>query len=227
MFGGLLLHTNKIRLKMTRIPGTLCLVCITNVKLVAMATPPKKNLAPSPTTTPAQSTARSSSVKPKLRKITRKQKPRRKFSRFGSSTVAQISIVVYNIEEAAENWAALLDLPVPEIYVSLPEERGETLYMGEPTPARARIAFFKMRQLYLELIEPVDGPSVWNDQLVTRGQGLHHIAIKVKGLEKRLKRYQKEGWSVIQSGKHSAGRYAYLDGTAHFGTILELLEDNQ
>jgi methylmalonyl-CoA/ethylmalonyl-CoA epimerase len=164
--------------------------------------------------------------KPKLKRIPRaKSKPRRKFSRFGSSTIAQISIVVYNIEEAAENWAALLDVPVPEIYVSLPEETGETLYMGQSTPGRARIAFFKLRQIYLELIEPIDGPSIWSDTLIQHGQSLHHIAIKVKGLEQRLAHYRKEGWTVIQSGKHSEGQYAYLDGTAHFGTVLELLED--
>ena len=114
--------------------------------------------------------------------------------------------MVYNIEEAVENWAALLDVPVPDIYVSLPQNVGETCYMGEPTPARARIAFFKLCQIYLELIEPIDGPSVWNDSLIARGQSLHHIAIKVKGLEKRLAHYKKEGWSVIQSGKHPSGQ---------------------
>lgn len=180
---------------------------------------------PKSTSSDSTSAARSGSAKPELKKAKGKQKPRRKFSRFGSSTIAQISIVVYNIEEAAENWAALLDVPVPEIYVSLPEEEGETRYLGQPTPGRARITFFKLRQIYLELIEPINGPSVWNDSLITRGQSLHHITIKVKGLEKRLTRYKKEGWSVIQSGKHSSGRYAYLDGTAHFGAILELLED--
>lgn len=168
-----------------------------------------------------------STAKPKLKSLTRgKPKPRRKFSRFGSSNIAQIGIVVYNIEEAAENWAALLDVPVPDIYVSLPSEEGETLYMGEPTPARARIAFFKLGKIYLELIEPIDGPSIWSESLVTRGQSLHHIIIKVKSLEKRLKHYKKEGWPVIQSGRHQSGKYAYLDGTAHFGTILELLEDD-
>jgi methylmalonyl-CoA/ethylmalonyl-CoA epimerase len=169
---------------------------------------------------------------PKAREPKRKrskmgqEKKRRKFSRFGSSTIAQISIVVYNIEEVAENWAALLDVPVPEIYVSLPEEDAETRYMGQPTRGRARIAFFHLRQIILELIEPIDGPSIWNDQLIARGQSLHHIAINVKEMNKRLPHLAKEGWSVIQSGKHSSGRYAYLDGTAHFGTVLELLEDD-
>jgi methylmalonyl-CoA/ethylmalonyl-CoA epimerase len=181
---------------------------------------------PKSTSSDSTSVARSDSAKPKLKKAKGKQKSRRKFSRFGSSTIAQISIVVYNIEEAAENWAALLDVPVPEIYVSLPEEKGETLYLGQPTPGRARIAFFKLRQIFLELIEPIDSPSVWNDQLIARGQSLHHIAIKVKDLNKRLSRYKKEGWPVIQSGRHSSGNYAYLDGTAHFGTILELIEDD-
>ncbi|MGL4610362.1 MAG: hypothetical protein ACRCYY_11915 [Trueperaceae bacterium] len=86
-------------------------------------------------------------------------KKQKALSRFGGGNIAQLAIVVYTIEDVAENWAALLGVPVPEIYVSLPEEQAGTHYLGEPTKGRARIAFFHLRQLILELIEPLDGPK--------------------------------------------------------------------
>ena len=147
-------------------------------------------------------------------------------SALGTNVAAQIAIVVRDIEETAVAWAELLGVPKPEILTTNPVELAHTEYEGSPTEARARLAFFNLGQVTLELIEPIDKPSTWNDQLQEAGQSLHHIAFKVEGMKDRLPRLRDLGLPLVQCGEYTGGRYAYLDGRKKYGAVIELLEND-
>ncbi len=144
----------------------------------------------------------------------------------GSSTVVQIGIVVRNIEEKARAWAEVLGLPVPEIVITDPPEKAQTQYRGQPTPARARLAFLKAGQVSIELIEPVGEPSTWQEQLDEHGESLHHIAFVIKGMKEKTAYLEGQGIPLVQRGEYTGGRYAYFDGIARLGAVLELLEND-
>ena len=144
----------------------------------------------------------------------------------GSSTLTQIAIVVANIEEAAQAWSQLLGTPPPDIITTDTVERAHTEYRGQSTPARAKLAFFPLGQVTLELIEPISEPSTWRDQLAASGPSLHHIAFEVDGLAGRLPLLAQHGLPLIQRGDYEGGRYAYLDGQPRYGAIVELLEND-
>ncbi|HYH11157.1 MAG TPA: VOC family protein [Thermomicrobiales bacterium] len=141
-------------------------------------------------------------------------------------TISQIGIVVGDIESRAQAWAKLLGVPVPQIRTTDPVETARTEYEGEPTPARAKLAFFDAGQVQIELIEPVDGPSTWRDQLDRHGDSLHHIAFRIQGMSEKITLLGEHGLGLVQRGEYTGGRYAYLDGTDQIGTILELLEND-
>jgi catechol 2,3-dioxygenase-like lactoylglutathione lyase family enzyme len=144
----------------------------------------------------------------------------------GSTTVTQIGIVVQDVEAKARAWAGVLGLPVPEIIVSDGYEQAQTEYNGQPSDARAKLAFFNLGQVSLELIEPVGAPSTWQDQLGEHGDSLHHIAFEIKGMPEKVAHLESKGISLVQRGEYPGGRYAYLDGKAQLGAILELLEND-
>lgn len=144
----------------------------------------------------------------------------------GSTTVTQIGIIVDDIEAKARAWADLLGQPAPEIRITDPLERAQTEYCGRPTPARAKLAFFRLGQVSLELIEPLDEPSTWKDQLDRHGNSLHHIAFDIKGMKEQIAFLADRSIPLIQRGEYTGGRYAYLDGVAQLGTVLELLEND-
>jgi len=102
----------------------------------------------------------------------------------GTTTVTQVGLIVRDIEAKARAWAAILGLPMPHIIVTDPVDIAQTEYQGHPTPARAKLAFFHMGQVDIELIEPIDGPSTWRDQLDAHGDSLHHIAVRVDGMQR-------------------------------------------
>jgi methylmalonyl-CoA/ethylmalonyl-CoA epimerase len=143
-----------------------------------------------------------------------------------SITVTQVGIIVQDIEVKARAWAEVLGLPVPEIMITDTYERAQTEYKGQPSNARAKLAFFHLGQVDLELIEPVGEPSTWQDQLEEHGDSLHHIAFEIKGMSETVTYLEAKGLPLVQRGEYPGGRYAYVNGSAQLGAILELLEND-
>jgi len=142
-------------------------------------------------------------------------------------SVCQIAIVVRDIEQAARRYADLFGVPVPEARVTDTADKTHIRYHGQPTPARAKLAFFQMGQISLELIEPVGGPSTWQEFLDSHGEGVHHIAFRVKGMDAVLAALNAKGLPTAQRGDYTGGCYAYIDADKVLGVNLELLENFQ
>ena len=147
-------------------------------------------------------------------------------SPLGTNTVTQIGLVVSNIEDTVRAWSALLGVPAPEIQITDTVDVAHTEYRQQATAARAKLAFFHLGQVDLELIEPIGEPSTWHDQLDAHGSSLHHIAFHVQGMKDRIEALAAYDLSLIQRGDYTGGRYAYLDGSEKYGAIVELLEND-
>jgi catechol 2,3-dioxygenase-like lactoylglutathione lyase family enzyme len=144
----------------------------------------------------------------------------------GTTTIIQVGIVVRDIEATARAWADILAVPMPEIELTDAFDRAHTEYQGQTSTARAKLAFLPLGQVDVELIEPIGGPSTWKEHLDTHGEGLHHIAFRLKGMSERLAYLDSKGLSPVQRGEYTGGRYAYVDARSSLGLILELLEDD-
>ncbi len=147
-------------------------------------------------------------------------------SSLGDNKMMHICLVVENIEDAVQAWSHLLGVDPPSIIITDTVDVAHTRYQGQPTSAQARLAFFDLGQVALELIQPLGEPSTWNDQLIVHGPSLHHIAFEIKGMEKHIQGLQNHGLRLVQCGDYHGGRYAYLDGQNQFGTVIELLEND-
>lgn len=142
----------------------------------------------------------------------------------GSTTVAQIAIVVRNIEEACERWAKLLGVSVPNIIITQPGNEVHMTYRGQPSNAQAKLAFFNLGQVQLELIEPIGEPSTWKEALDKNGESVHHIAFWVEDMQASVDFLKQHGIPMIQRGDMGEGQYAYFDAEEKLGVQLELLE---
>lgn len=145
----------------------------------------------------------------------------------GTQTIVQIGLVVPDAEAAAKAWAAVFGLPVPPVHTTDPVELAQTEYRGQPSPARAKLAFFRFDNIQVELIEPLGGPSTWQEQIDQHGSSLHHIAFVIKGMQEKRAYLDGHGISLIQRGEYKGGRYAYMDAVEKLGMVLELLEHDR
>lgn len=146
----------------------------------------------------------------------------------GFKTLVQVAIVSRNAEATAKQWAALLGVPLPKINLTRPGHEVKVIYRGRPSEGQAKIAFFRLGQVSLEVIEPVGPDTSWMEFLNKHGEGVQHIAFQVSDLDGSIGRLERLGMPVLHRGRYDAdnGTYIYLDSEKALGVTLELLHSD-
>ena len=144
--------------------------------------------------------------------------------RFDDKVVFQVAFVTSDIDRTSDWCCRFFDLPPPRIVQTAERSAAQTEYLGEPSDARARLAFFEFGNVTLELIEPNDKPSCWREFLDRNGPGFHHFAFKIRGMKEKVAAFGRDGFPLLQRGEFEGGRYAYIDTEPQLGALIELLE---
>ena len=143
----------------------------------------------------------------------------------GLTRLAQVAIVCRDIEESARRWAAILGVETPPFIITPPGLGTGLTYRGAPSNAQARLAFFHLANISIELIEPVGSDSAWQEGLDRNGESVHHIAFEVQDLPRSLAHFAAHGIEVVSQGRFAAddGTFIYLDSAPALGATVELL----
>jgi 4-hydroxyphenylpyruvate dioxygenase and related hemolysins len=144
----------------------------------------------------------------------------------GTNTVTQIGLLVHDIEKVSQAYADFFGMEKPQWFWTDTPDKAMTEKDGKPTSARAKLAFFDMGALQLELIEPDEHPSTWREHLDAHGEGVHHIAFVVEGMKEKTALLEANGMRLVQKGEYTGGRYAYMDTFEPLKVMLELLEND-
>ncbi|PYS54507.1 MAG: methylmalonyl-CoA epimerase [Acidobacteria bacterium] len=90
-----------------------------------------------------------------------------------------------------------------------------------------RVAMLHIGESGIELLEPTRPDSPIEKFMSKRGEGIHHIAVRVDNLEEALERVKASGIRVIDSvprrGAHGT-RVAFIHPSSTHGVLLELVE---
>ncbi len=103
------------------------------------------------------------------------------------------------------------------------------VYEGEEVVAdqKVKVAFFKVADVRLELLEPTDPTSTIAQFIEKRGQGLHHIAYTVDDIAARIAELTAEGVRMIDNtprgGAHHT-KIAFLHPKSSCGVLTELCQ---
>ncbi len=81
----------------------------------------------------------------------------------------------------------------------------------------------------LELIQPIQGDTVYSEFVGKNGYGkVHHFGLAVENMQESLEIARRAGFTVTMEGSgyglDGDGHFAYLDTEKVFGIILELME---
>ena len=90
-----------------------------------------------------------------------------------------------------------------------------------------KTAFLSVGDSNLELLEPLSPQSTVAKFIEKRGEGVHHICLRVDNIEEHLARLKAEGFRLINEapvpGAHGC-RVAFLHPSAGNGVLIELSE---
>ena len=127
------------------------------------------------------------------------QTPKQMFNNF-----VQIGIVVSDIEKTTRNLSEVFGIG-PFRIVDWPpagREDFERFYYGEPVNFTARMAFTELGPVELEIIQPLEGKSIWADFLAEHGEGIHHLRFNVDDV-KPVQEYLAQ--HDVVSAQHGSG----------------------
>ncbi|MFW9813736.1 MAG: methylmalonyl-CoA epimerase [Candidatus Thorarchaeota archaeon] len=98
----------------------------------------------------------------------------------------------------------------------------------EVAEQKVRIAFFKIGESKIELLEPTSDHSPIAKFLENRGGGIHHIAVLVDDIEAALEKHHDAGARLIdiepRIGAHNM-RIAFIHPKASGGVLMELCQE--
>lgn len=145
----------------------------------------------------------------------------------GTNRITQLGIIVRDIQASIGRYVDVLALPQAPIIQTSGYDRSKTTYLGENSEATAKLAFFNLGQVQIELIEPDAHPSVWREYLETQGEGVQHIAFQVADTDQAMEHLDKHGIGVIQQGLYAdaSGMYTYVDSQQQQAICIELLHN--
>jgi methylmalonyl-CoA/ethylmalonyl-CoA epimerase len=130
------------------------------------------------------------------------------------SHIEHLGIAVNSLEEAIPFYETILGVKCYNI-----EEVAEQ---------KVKTAFFKIGQTKIELLEPTSPDSAVGNFLANRGQGVHHVAFAVEGLQGVLDQVAGEGIRLIDKAPRGGAEglnIAFLHPKSTFGVLMELCEN--
>jgi len=144
----------------------------------------------------------------------------------GEFSIDQIGFVVRDIEAFISQLKIFFDISEPRI-IDWPIEGIDphsTLY-GEPAKWKNRLGFISLENINIELIQPIEGDSIFKRFLEDHGPGLHHLRSTADDFNEMMDSFIDSGYEKIASGDgvHAGSRWAFFDTTSDFqGLVVEL-----
>lgn len=127
--------------------------------------------------------------------------------------LAHVGIAVRSLGPAIERWTQGLGFTLAG------EETIESMGL--------KLAFLEAGDLTIELLEPTRADSAIARFLEKRGEGIHHLSIRVPDIEAALARATAAGLELIdrtpRDGSHGT-KIAFLHPRAMFGVLVEFCE---
>ena len=139
--------------------------------------------------------------------------------------ISQIGIVVKDIHAAMEAYQQALGWGPWNVYEHKPPALHDTHLHGQEQPYTMIGAETHVGPIVVELLQPVEGPSIYKEWLETKGEGLHHIAVMAHNQEESdaiKARFAGMGAGVMMGGRiGDTIEFFYLNTEPMLKVIIE------
>ncbi|WP_209123151.1 methylmalonyl-CoA epimerase [Alkalihalobacillus sp. BA299] len=130
--------------------------------------------------------------------------------------IDHIGIAVQSIEKALPFYTEQLNLKL--------------LAIEEVVSQGVKVAFIKIGESKIELLEPLHEDSPIAKFIAKRGEGIHHIALGVEGIQDRINEIKEKGIQMINNEAVSGAggaQVAFIHPKSAGGILYEFCEKNK
>jgi methylmalonyl-CoA/ethylmalonyl-CoA epimerase len=146
---------------------------------------------------------------------------------FLQNGVAQIAFIVKDLDRTVETYWKVFGIGPWHFYTYGTGLCRTMSYHGQPVEYRMRLALSYFGPMRVELIEMMEGPTVYADFVAEHGYGIQHLGLLVDDMEAAIAQAAAAGIPMIMDGAgfgaDGDGHYAYLDTEELIGVTLELI----
>ena len=141
------------------------------------------------------------------------------------SKLDHIGVVVRDFDKTVEYYQSLGIGPFESVQGLSSVER---IMRGKPIA----IDSFKVKEqnarigpVLIQVLQPVEGESIWKEFLDAKGEGVHHLGFLVDDIEKEEAELVEKGYSVLYRSRFKGGGgAAYFDTGKVGGVLFELIQ---
>lgn len=142
--------------------------------------------------------------------------------------IGQICVVVRDLDAAVRSYWHNLGIGPWWIYTYQPPLVKHMTLRGKVQDYRMRLAFTPGADPQFELVQPLEGDTIYQEFLDQHGEGLQHLGVFAHDFGDAIKKAEAAGYRVIQSGHgfglDGDGSYAYLSTDEVASAIFELID---
>lgn len=147
---------------------------------------------------------------------------------FLNNGVAQIAFVVEDLDRTVKNYHEKFGIGPWHFYTYGKPLVPRMTRKGEPADYTMRVALSYFGPMRIELIEQVEGDTVYSEFIEKHGYGIQHLGVLVDDMQAAIKEAEEAGYKMVMDGAgfgpDDDGHYAYLDTEEELGTTIELIQ---
>lgn len=135
--------------------------------------------------------------------------------------VKQVCVVVRDLDATIRNYWETAGIGPWAVWVP---KLTHMRIRGVETPYSMKLALAWTKDFMWEVVQPLEGPSIYREFLETRGEGLHHVLVETANhaYEDLLAEATARGCPPLMEGKWGETDFAYLDTQGPLGLLLEV-----
>ena len=132
----------------------------------------------------------------------------------------QIGVVVKDIDKTTEFLSSLWGLgPWESAEFTITKDN---LTAGEP--CKIKVAYTNLGAAKLELVQPLEGRSIFSQFLETKGEGLYNINFHISNYDEMVSKLEEHGGKMILGITFGGKHYGYFE-TKPGGIVVEFAEE--
>ena len=142
------------------------------------------------------------------------------------SQISKIGFVTRDLDQTIRSYADRVGIGPWKVYTLGSAQLSRLKMRGQETRFRVRLALTKVGDKLLEIVQPLEGHSFYQEILETSGEGIHYLGITPGELpfSRAIERFLALGCPVAMEGSiENCYRFSFLETKLYAATALELI----
>jgi catechol 2,3-dioxygenase-like lactoylglutathione lyase family enzyme len=128
--------------------------------------------------------------------------------------ITQVAVVVRDLRKTMEAYTRIMGWKPWSVYEHKPPILHHTMLHGKPENYSMIGAEVHCNPIDFEILQPMDGPSIYKEFLEEKSEGLHHVSVvnTAENIEEALATFKKNGVDISMEGRLGENiRFYYMD----------------